>query len=350
MSVVPAAIAVQDDAPPRKRQKLSDMQRHHIVGMAAGGERAAEIARVLGLQADAVRMHMKRVRDGGSIDRPKGHGGGKRLPAEQRAAIVQAAETIPGATLEQMAHYTETATGHKPTRKTVSHILKQEGFTRKRLRAEAVAKNGDRTKDARKAWVEQWAPILTQDNTIYFDESALNASIAPEYGWTRVGQPAVKPTLVWKGLRVSVIGAFSCLDGLSIKVLEDKETVDNQDFYKFMRRIAQEYKRKQTDDMYFIYDNASVHKTDELSAMLQRQSEKFHPLPLPPYSPRLNPIENMWHTLKAPVKREELTDGESVRRALTKARDELQISSFPHYFKHMHDKIYPLAVARSDMH
>ena len=117
-----------------------------------------------------------------------------------------------------------------------------------------------------------------------------------------------------------------------------------------MMNIAQQYKKKVTADMYFIYDNASVHKTDELQAMLKRQSKKFHALPLPPYSPRLNPIENMWNALKAPVKHEDLTDGESVRVALTAARDSLNPMSFEKYFKHMQDKIYPLAIARAAIH
>ena len=40
----------------------------------------------------------------------------------------------------------------------------------------------------------------------------------------------------------------------TIKVLEDKETVVAEDFYKLARRIAQELKLKEHEDMDFIYD------------------------------------------------------------------------------------------------
>ena len=139
----------------------------------------------------------------------------------------------------------------------------------------------------------------------------------------------------------------------TIKVLEDKETVVAEDFYKFARRIAQELKVKEHEEMDFIYDNASIHKTQDLKRMLKKQSANFHPLPLPPYSPRLNPIEHVWHTLKEPIKHVNLTDGESVRRALIDSQNDFNknhADSFPRYFKHVQEKIYPLALDSQPMH
>ncbi len=149
---------------------------------------------------------------------------------------------------------------------------------------------------------------------------------------------------------MSVIGAFSAVDGLSIRVFEDTETVKGEDFTLFVEAIAKNLKGKQDEAIYFIFDNCSVHMPAELDRVLKKQSAKFRVVFLPPYSPRLNPIEQVWNALKAQVKHEALTDGESVRHALTAGMDKLDRNSFPRYFEHMQREIYPLALAHKPMH
>ncbi len=156
---------------------------------------------------------------------------------------------------------------------------------------------------------------------------------------------------VWKDKCVSVIGAFSPKDGLAIKILEDKEVPDSADLYPFVMKMAQTYKKLLTGDMYFIMDNSSIHQFPELTAMLKRQDKKFHLVPLPTYSPRLNPIEQVWNALKAPVKHTTLTTGESVRHALIASREAInQSGTFSNYFLSMQRQIYPLTLARQPMH
>jgi hypothetical protein len=58
----------------------------------------------------------------------------------------------------------------------------------------------------------------------------------------------------------------------------------------------------------------------------------------------------VWNALKAPLKREQLTHAESVRHALAASRQQLKRETFPHYFQHMRDKIYPLIDAGDPLH
>ncbi|KAF7697659.1 Insertion element IS630 uncharacterized 39 kDa protein [Cucumispora dikerogammari] len=55
------------------------------------------------------------------------------------------------------------------------------------------------------------------------------------------------------------------------------------------------------EDSVLIMDNASIHKTNEVKSLLELSGFDF--LYLPPYSPFLNPIENMFSKWKEHVKR-----------------------------------------------
>ena len=48
-------------------------------------------------------------------------------------------------------------------------------------------------------------------------------------------------------------------------------------------------------------DNASIHKSDEITAMIKNVGAKV--VFLPPYSPDLSPIEKMWSKVKEILKR-----------------------------------------------
>jgi transposase len=45
-----------------------------------------------------------------------------------------------------------------------------------------------------------------------------------------------------------------------------------------------------------VWDNASYHKSKKIEEMLTKHGHTI--IYLPPYSPELNPIENLWATLK----------------------------------------------------
>ena len=51
-----------------------------------------------------------------------------------------------------------------------------------------------------------------------------------------------------------------------------------------------------SDDLVFMQDNASIHTARSVRDWFQEQHIRF--TDWPPYSPDLNPIENLWHAMK----------------------------------------------------
>ena len=71
-----------------------------------------------------------------------------------------------------------------------------------------------------------------------------------------------------------------------------QDTTNSELIYTYFEEILPRLKNKSV----IIMDNASFHKGKELKDLFENYNHKL--VFLPPYSPDLNPIENMWGTVK----------------------------------------------------
>lgn len=99
-----------------------------------------------------------------------------------------------------------------------------------------------------------------------------------------------------KGRNVSVIGAI-CLDGL----LTQWSALGSVDSLTFDAFISHKLVPKLWKGAVVIMDNCSIHKSDELDAMITAAGARL--IYLPPYSPDFSPIENCWSKIKSILRR-----------------------------------------------
>ena len=69
-------------------------------------------------------------------------------------------------------------------------------------------------------------------------------------------------------------------------------TANSKLIYVYFKSILPKLKFKSV----IIMDNASIHKSRELKKLFKKYNHKL--IFLPPYSPDLNPIEQLWGTIK----------------------------------------------------
>ena len=79
--------------------------------------------------------------------------------------------------------------------------------------------------------------------------------------------------------------------------MEDHESYDAQVFLSFLGNVLKKYP---TGNIVMILDNAKIHHAKLLTDFLQENS-RLHLVFLPPYSPNLNIIEELWGWLKSTV-------------------------------------------------
>lgn len=238
------------------------------------------------------------------------HGGNHKavVSAEGRAAVLAATELAPTQPAKDLQKELAEASSLHPSYlmsdRTIQVIRRNAGLTRKRVRRSAEAANSASTKQRRAEFAE-WhlspANLSTDlDTFLYLDETGFDPNQRPTYGYSPRSQRCILrvPTLGTRGRR-SVIAVISPARGLVHYELLEKFT-SGKDFTAFLTRLQP----KLPAGSRLICDNASFHKTPQVLQLFSPPgSLASHSLHfLPPYSPMLNPIEEIFSKWKRLVR------------------------------------------------
>ena len=133
------------------------------------------------------------------------------------------------------------------------------------------------------------------DTILFEDESMIRDYKAIMKTWFPVGQQRIIPTY-GKHEGVKLVG---CLDYETGQVyVEEHDKYDAAVFLSFLENVLRRYPHQL---IVMILDNAKIHHAKLLTEFLESNKERLHLLFLPPYSPNLNKIEELWGWLKDAV-------------------------------------------------
>ena len=117
---------------------------------------------------------------------------------------------------------------------------------------------------------------------------------AIQKSWFIKGQQKIIPTY-GKHEGVKLLGGLDYETGNVY--IEDHESYNAQVFLSFLGNVLKKYP---TGNIVIILDNAKIHHAKLLTGFLQ-ENPRLHLEFLPPYSPNLNIIEELWGWLKSSV-------------------------------------------------
>ena len=130
---------------------------------------------------------------------------------------------------------------------------------------------------------------------LYEDESMIRDYQAIMKTWFPVGKQRIIPTY-GKHEGVKLLGY---LDYASGKVyVEEHKRYDAQVFLGFLKHVLEQYPEGK---IVMILDNAKIHHAKLLQDFLEKNRDRLELVFLPPYSPNLNKIEELWGWLKDSV-------------------------------------------------
>ena len=268
---------------------LSNDLRARLVAAVEGGMAARAAGRKLDISASAATGIIKQWRETGSYE-PLQMGGHKRAALEEQIAFVEAMVTAhcDWSEEEMCAHIcTERGIQVHPT--TVGRFVRKKGW---RFKKTVFASEQEREdiQQARTAW-KQWQETCDPAKLVFLDETGAKTDMIRRYGRAKGGARCLDkaPGGHWKtmtliaGLRIDDITAPWRLDRAM-----------NGDAFKTY--LATQLAPTLRPGDIVIADNLSSHKVAGVREIIKSCGATM--IYLPPYSPDLNPIEQVFAKLK----------------------------------------------------
>ena len=176
----------------------------------------------------------------------------------------------------------------------VWRLLRRLGLTNQKGERRALEQD---TKETKRWLKEEWPKIQAHAKRwqamIYFqDEAGVSVNAVMGKTWAPKGKtPVVKLSGNRGGICVS--SAISPAGRLLFRI--EKHTVNSTTFIDFLDKIRKHHKNRK---VIVIVDRAPVHRSGKVDAYVEENKKSFALYYLPPYSPELNPDENVWGYLK----------------------------------------------------
>ena len=258
------------------------------------GEGAEQVARNLYVSVKTVQRLTELFNRTGSVSPvPHRHGPLRKLSELEEITILNCFLANPGIYLDEVQEDLFDKTGKWVSKSTVCREAKRMGLTRKKMRRIATQRS-----DIVRAHFMVQVENMSADTFIWVDETGSDKRNAlRKYAYSLRGVTPVNYCLYIPGKRISAISA------ISTRGVEDVYLaggVNGDTFCDFIDKcllpILQPFNGSNPRSIVII-DNASIHHIDEVMQLISGAGALLWFLP--PYSPDLNPIEEVFSEVKS---------------------------------------------------
>lgn len=162
---------------------------------------------------------------------------------------------------------------------------------------------------------------------IFVDESGVNLALTRLFARAPKGHRAYGKRPQKRGKNVSIIGAIA-LSGLVSQI----SLIGATDGLTFEAFISQQLVPKLWVGACVVMDNCSIHKGDEIQALIERSGARL--IYLPPYSPEFSPIENCWSKIKSLLRSMGARNYPDLAQAIEDAFERVSLEDICNWFTH----------------
>ncbi len=200
-----------------------------------------------------------------------------------------------GWTLKKLRQWVERHLGQRVSRTTLRNYLKRAGLSWKKSKKLL----GKAKPQQRAEFVAHFQTLFAQVcqekiRLIYIDEAHFHQDLDVGYRWSVVGAADwVYSSCPSRQNRLNWYGAYDFTHGQCL--LWQQETCNSEQTIAFLQEVAR-WQPNPSQQTVIIWDGAPWHKT----ANVRQEAEKWglQLIPLPSYSPDLNPIEGLWKWMR----------------------------------------------------
>ena len=228
------------------------------------------------------------------------YGPPRKLSEFEELTVLESFFKYPGIYLREVQELIR-LTGTTVDCSTICRTAKRLGLTRQKMRKIAVKQS-----DAKRAEYMVGIEVFDPEMLVFIDETGCDKrNLVRQYGYGVRGLTPVTHKFVVHGKRVSAIGIMTT-EGIEDAYLVEGN-VNSDTFLRFIQRsllnIIQPFDGSNPKSV-VILDNASIHHVDAVVDLITAAGAlvRF----LPPYSPDLNPIEEVFSQVKSYIKDNEI--------------------------------------------
>ena len=211
-------------------------------------------------------------------------------------------------TLGMVRELIERKFGIKLSEVSVGRILKTLGFSPQRPLHRAIQRNNALVNEWKSTEYPRIKARAQREGAIIFfgDESGIRSDYHRGTTWGERGKtPIVKST----GARYSLNMISAISPKGHFRFMTVRGSVNADVFCEFLKRLVEGMDKK----VFLILDNHRVHHSRKVKELVESLNDKLELFYLPPYSPDLNPDEQVWNHVKR-----------NVSRALVVSKDHLE--------------------------
>jgi len=292
-----------NDARRLKYNELTELRKRGVSAV-QDGQPAILVAKVLGVGKSTLFGWLARYRAGGwdALDAHRRGGRPPKLTAQMMAWIYNTVATKdPRQVKFPFALWTSIMVAEliwrqfhiRLSRASVCRLMNQLGLSPQKPLWRAFQKDPERVEK----WVkEEYPKILAlaqkQKADIFFgDEAGIRSDFHSGKTWAARGKTPIVSTTGAR-FNCNMISAISPRGAMRFMLVDGKLTSDC--FIDFLKRLIHNWPRP----VFLIIDSHPVHKSAAVSKFVASTESRLQLFHLPPYSPELNPDEQVWNHLK----------------------------------------------------
>ncbi len=280
------------------------LKRYHAIWFSHLGKSVQEIAELLDVSEESVRnwIHVFDERGFEGLVDDWRSGRPPKADAtyiERLLDVVHISPVVVGYpvtswTLSLLAAHMEEETDIALSGERVRQLLLENGIRFRRAKLRVVSDDPDY--DIKRRRIERLVAAPPKRTVILFeDETELHLNPRIQKTWRRVGEP-MKVNAAGKDRKLNLFGTANPATGTVVaRFCQHKRSGD---FVALLRQVARRYRGWKVK---IVLDNYGIHSTKRVQEFLNRLGGRIELVPLPTYSPHLNPIEGFWLFLKSHV-------------------------------------------------
>jgi transposase len=222
---------------------------------------------------------------------------------------------------------------------TIHRAIANFNYTFKRVSLQPQKRNDEATITIRNSYANEFYRLLTtyNHNNFYFiDEVGFNVSIRPTRGRSLVNTIPVATVPNIRSRNISICCAIN-EEGI-VYFVKQNVPFNSVSFCRFASELLEKVRATGVKNAVFIMDNVAFHKTQDARNVFNNSGDEL--IFLPPYSPFLNPIENMFSKWKNLVKQSLPTNQTQLLDSIDSFSTVITATDCRGYFRNMKSYLY----------